>query len=159
MSPAKPRVTCKAHCASCGRHFSGTSAFDLHRTGDYGSNDPETRRRCVSPLDLDPSRLEVLSENGWCEISGEHNYDDAKGYDVPRVLHPVTVWSQAISDANRARLASLSKHEAVSQDPDPSRDLDPSYGARTVEPCIHCGEVHADAEDADDCADRAMRLG
>jgi hypothetical protein len=123
-------VTCKAHCATCGRHFGGERAFDLHRTGDYGSNDPETRRRCVSPLDLDPPRLEVLSDDGWCEISGEWD-EDERGRPQPTTLHPVTVWSQAISDATRARLAHLGRWEAGSDDPIPDPEEDPSHHNRT----------------------------
>src|ERR1039457_7336352 len=95
------RTTCKAHCAAGVRHFSGTSAFDLHRTGDHGSSDPETRRRCVSPLDL--ARIEVLSEDGWCEISGEW-HDDAVG-PRPTTLHPVTAWTRPMTEASRAGLA------------------------------------------------------
>jgi hypothetical protein len=105
------RVTCKAHCAKCGRHFSGTSAFDLHRVGDHGSNDPETRRQCVSPLDLDPPRLEALSEDGWCEVSGEWREDEL-GRQWPTPLHPVTVWTRPMSEATRAGLAALSKPDA-----------------------------------------------
>ena len=28
--------TCQYHCRGCGRHFSGLSSFDAHRTGSFG---------------------------------------------------------------------------------------------------------------------------
>jgi hypothetical protein len=43
-------TTCTFHSSACGRHFHSLGAFDTHRIGDFGSNDPETRRRCQSPL-------------------------------------------------------------------------------------------------------------
>ena len=90
------RTTCTAHCAACGRHFSGDRAFDLHRRGD-----PATGRRCVSPID--EPRLTEATEAGYCAISGEHA-DDA-----PLTFDPVMVYGLAASrtDAERARLASL----------------------------------------------------
>jgi hypothetical protein len=42
----------------------------------------------VSPLDLE-DRLAIVTEDGWCAISGEHV--DGK----PLVLRPVTVWAAA----------------------------------------------------------------
>ena len=35
MSKSKTS-TCRAHCARCGRHFTGTTAFDKHRHHEYG---------------------------------------------------------------------------------------------------------------------------
>ena len=55
-------------------------AFDAHRVGDHASNDPETRRRCVHPLDLD-GKLVLLSEDGICRIGG------------PDVQVGVSVWT------------------------------------------------------------------
>jgi hypothetical protein len=78
----------------------------MHRVGDHASNDPETRRRCVAPHDLDPPRLELLSEDGWCEVGGEWHEDEA-GRQWPATLHPVTIWTQRLSDARRAQLAAL----------------------------------------------------
>jgi hypothetical protein len=40
------RVTCRCHCATCGRHFTSLEAFDLHRDGESTEG-----RGCVSPLD------------------------------------------------------------------------------------------------------------
>ena len=82
-------VCCTNHCRACGgsegRHFHSVAAFDAHRTGDYASNDPETRRRCVHPLDvLDKSgecRFVALSRSGVCAIGSG---DDVTG---------VTVWT------------------------------------------------------------------
>jgi hypothetical protein len=40
---ARPATCCFAHCASCGRHFGGVSAFDMHWVGRDGN------RHCVDP--------------------------------------------------------------------------------------------------------------
>ena len=90
------RTTCTSHCAACGRHFAGDTAFDMHRRGD-----PATGRHCVSPLD--EPRLTTAADDGYCAISGEH--DDG----VPLVLDPITVYGLAASrtPAERARLAAL----------------------------------------------------
>ena len=77
-------VTCTYHCGSCHRHFHSLMAFDAHRIGDHASNDPETRRRCESPLDIldkeGEMRLEKLTETGVCRV-----YEAAEA--------PVTVWT------------------------------------------------------------------
>jgi hypothetical protein len=90
------RVTCRCHCAVCGRHFTGLEAFDLHRAGEY-----RERRSCVSPFD--ELRLASATEAGYCAISGEHA--DGK----PLTLDPVTVWvsSRQIGLEQRARFAAL----------------------------------------------------
>jgi hypothetical protein len=74
------RTSCTYHCAACGLHFHSLEAFDAHRVGDHASNDPETRRRCVHPLDLD-GKLVLLSEDGICRIGG------------PDVQVGVSVWT------------------------------------------------------------------
>lgn len=70
-------VCCTNHCRVCGgpdgRHFHSVAAFDAHRVGEFSSNDPETRRRCVSPLDITDKdgnlRLVALSASGVCAIA------------------------------------------------------------------------------------------
>jgi hypothetical protein len=86
-------TTCTFHCSACGRHFHSLGAFDTHRIGDFGSNDPEIRRRCQSPFDLlNPKgemRLVCLTEEGVCRA-----YEAAEA--------PVTVWTMRDS-LERAR--------------------------------------------------------
>jgi|SRR5215831_14437855 len=96
------KVTCRSHCAACGRHFGGDRAFDLHRAGSHRDG----ARVCLSP-GVDTDRLELLTGEGWCRISGEH--DDG----VPRVLHPVQVWTAAGLAERRAALASLANTSSV----------------------------------------------
>lgn len=76
-------ITCTHHCA-CGRHFHSQRAFDMHRTGDFASSDPETGRRCLSPVEvLDGDGepwLEALTVSGECRMYAE-------------VEHGVTVWT------------------------------------------------------------------
>jgi len=51
-------LNCKAHCRSCGRHFTSTSAFDRHRTGPWDD------RSCA-----DPSSVDRLYEyEGECDL-------------------------------------------------------------------------------------------
>lgn len=86
-------TTCTYHCSGCGRHFHSLAAFDLHRIGDFASGDPDTERRCQSPLDaLDDSgemRLVPLTETGLCRA-----YEAAEA--------TVTVWTMRGS-LDRAR--------------------------------------------------------
>ena len=86
-------TTCTNHCGACGRHFHSLAAFDMHRVGDFSSNDPETRRRCESPLDLldqdGEMRLVKITETGVCRA-----YEPAEA--------PVEVWTVAGS-LERAR--------------------------------------------------------
>lgn len=69
----KPRtLTCRYHCASCGRHFTSLTAFDRHRSGDYADH-----RFCLAPehVNIDasddgkPARLAVQGI-GECRLSG-----------------------------------------------------------------------------------------
>lgn len=62
-------MTCTYHCSSCGLCFHSLNAFDAHRVGDFGSDDPETGRRCLHPLDLD-GRLVALGV-GECRVYAE----------------------------------------------------------------------------------------
>ena len=77
-------VTCTNHCGACGRHFHSLVAFDMHRVGDFASNDPEMGRHCESPLDLldknGEMRLEALTEDGVCRV-----YEPAEAH--------VTIWT------------------------------------------------------------------
>jgi len=91
------RTSCTYHCAACGLHFHSLEAFDAHRVGDHASNDPETRRRCVHPLDLD-GKLVLLSEDGICRIGG------------PDVQVGVNVWTHG-GDMARLRASSRVRHK------------------------------------------------
>jgi hypothetical protein len=39
----------RSECAACGRRFTGTTAFDAHRQGDYTNEPPNYGRYCVEP--------------------------------------------------------------------------------------------------------------
>ena len=97
------RTTCTSHCAACGRHFAGDTAFDMHRRGDQS-----TGRYCVSPLD--EARLTTAAEDGYCAISGEH--DDG----VPVTLDPVTVIGLA-RNRTEAKRAAYAAFEAARDAP------------------------------------------
>ena len=40
------------HCCSCGETFSGTTAGDMHRTGDHAISHGPNRRRCLTPDEM-----------------------------------------------------------------------------------------------------------
>lgn len=79
------RVHCTNHCSACGTCFHSIAAFDAHREGSYSSNDSETRRRCVHPLDKrgkdERTPFIALTTVGVCNA-----YSDA-------VKHDVTIWT------------------------------------------------------------------
>lgn len=84
---AERRVLCRDHCRECGRHFSSTSAFDLHRRGSFRKG----TRRCVDPTKVRTksanTSLTAKSEDGFCEIG------------LAVVQRGVTVWQiQAASE-------------------------------------------------------------
>jgi len=102
-TPSKTgRASCSDHCATCGRHFTGTEAFDWHRAGDYA-----TERRCLDPHDV--PRLAVATATGRCEISGEVDDNGA-----PLTVAPVNVWGSARAYAQRPALASVGRTLAPS---------------------------------------------
>ena len=125
------RTTCTAHCAACGRHFAGDTAFDMHRRGE-----PDARH-CVSPLD--EPRLTEATTAGYCAISGEH--DDGE----PITLDPITVYGLAANrtEAKRATYAAMqaSRHtlsgvvrgESSSASQDPTPDPDPTLALALAE--------------------------
>ena len=75
------RTSCISHCATCGCHFHGDGAFDMHRTGT------PAHRRWINPS-TDP-RFVSATESGYCLNSGEHDGDE------PLTLEPVVVWTGA----------------------------------------------------------------
>jgi hypothetical protein len=97
-------TTCTSHCSACRCHFHSLNAFDMHRQGSYASNDLETGRHCVHPLDLD-GKLIALTEEGECRM-----HDDGSGR---RVKAGITVWTHAGDLARlRGHLASGRLHGA-----------------------------------------------
>lgn len=74
------RMTCTDHCATCGRHFHGLTAFDAHR------KDGE----CLEPSEVfsekGRQKLQAWTEDGWCDKQSWHD-GKRTGWD-----HPVTVW-------------------------------------------------------------------
>ncbi len=99
------RVTCTYHCSACGLHFHSLNAFDAHRTGDFGSTDPDLGRRCLYPFDLDGT-LVALTQDGECRMHGVGG----------RVNAGIRVWTHAGDLARfRRHLASERSDEAESK--------------------------------------------
>ena len=48
------------HCATCGKYFNSTAAFDKHRWGSYLPN----TRRCLSVAEMEAKGM-CLSASGW----------------------------------------------------------------------------------------------
>jgi hypothetical protein len=70
------KTSCNAHCKTCGRHFSGTTAFDQHRIG------PVDDRHCE-----DPGGVEGLFPyESTCRLT---EFDD-RGEGIPQ---EAVVWS------------------------------------------------------------------
>lgn len=89
LTGRKMTTTCTYHCSRCRAHFHSLEAFDAHRQGDFNSNDLETGRQCVHPLDLldadGRQRLSTLTRDGECRM-----YDDGSG---TRIQRQVTIWT------------------------------------------------------------------
>lgn len=63
-------ITCRAHCARCGRHFTGTAAFDRHLHHEHG-RDPKRGFRTILAVWCDPpSAYGLATESGVCRLSG-----------------------------------------------------------------------------------------
>ena len=64
--------TCQYHCRGCGRHFSGLSSFDAHRTGSFGEPKHSlTGRRC-KPVERDKA---FVGDQGECRVDSAQTLD------------------------------------------------------------------------------------
>lgn len=72
--------TCRFHCASCDRHFTSLSAFDLHRQGDYDS------RHCADPAE--DQRFVLRADDGECRICAA-------------VIRGIDIWGIEVKDLER----------------------------------------------------------
>lgn len=71
-------LTCRACCPSCGLHFAGDTAFDLHLGGpstDWEHREPEEVKRTNGA-----PALVVKTRAGECRM------------DADRIRHGVTIW-------------------------------------------------------------------
>lgn len=92
-------ITCRSCCPSCGLHFAGDRAFDLHLGGpktDWEHRDP----REVTTKEGHP-RLIVKTREGECRM-------------IPgAVKRPVVIWQDAAGAARAVELAQ--RREALAQ--------------------------------------------
>lgn len=56
-------------CPTCGLHFKSTSAFDKHRTGDYGKPKDAGGRRCRTVPEME--EIGMVCRGGWW-VGSEH---------------------------------------------------------------------------------------
>ena len=47
-------------CGGCSEYFNSTSAFDMHRTGDFGVN-----RRCMTPQEMEAKKMSKNTDGFW----------------------------------------------------------------------------------------------
>jgi hypothetical protein len=47
-------------CGGCGEYFNSTSAFDMHRTGQFGVN-----RRCMTPQEMEAKKMSKNTDGFW----------------------------------------------------------------------------------------------
>ncbi len=90
-----PRPFCTDHCASCGCHFHGLGAFDLHRQ-DGECCDPADVTATDRNSEQHPA-LQVWTDTGFCRWQGPS----------VRVNSPVAIWQVWQSPEHREALARL----------------------------------------------------
>lgn len=86
------RQMCTNHCSTCGMHFNGLAAFDLHL---HRVN--EGKNQWNSPTyDLEHSLgdLELWTSDGYCDLTGD-------------LLHPIPIWRKPLTDADRLRFGKM----------------------------------------------------
>ena len=53
-------------CEACGKGFRSLSAFDMHRTGEYGSGRRKlSTRRCMTTAEMRDKRMIVQANGAW----------------------------------------------------------------------------------------------
>lgn len=50
------------HCSACGEYFNSTSAFEMHRIGEFGVN-----RRCATVAEMEGKGMSLNSGGWWIE--------------------------------------------------------------------------------------------
>jgi hypothetical protein len=99
--------TCTAHCAGCGEHFHGLTAFDAHRA-DGECQNPATVSYGAKARKSGQLILQPYSTHGFCDkepgcwVNGKR----------VKYSQEVTIWQVAMSDEEREKLrAAFSKDE------------------------------------------------
>lgn len=78
----RPTVSCRFHCAACGRHFLSLRGFDRHRSG------PWEARVCLEPAD-DTETFRPITAEGLCKLNGG------------AIARGETIWGLAGVDSSR----------------------------------------------------------
>lgn len=89
------RQTCTDHCSTCGQHFHGLKAFDIHqRNGmcSYQAGEPGRQAISVWTEDGSCSKVKGCWENGQ----------------LVRWEYPVTIWQMTPREGDAERLLKLS---------------------------------------------------
>jgi hypothetical protein len=58
------------HCKSCHQSFAGTRAGDMHRTGKYSVRQGPSRRRCLTPEEMDDKGMRRSARGVWASGYG-----------------------------------------------------------------------------------------
>lgn len=96
------RHGCQSHCAACGQHFAGVTAFDAHRKGGYCNEPSEV---LYGPDSKRPGQpvLQVWVADGSCDkMPGCWKDGKRVAY-----VESVTIWQMFMTDAQRESLAKL----------------------------------------------------
>lgn len=97
------RKTCTDHCAGCGRHFHGLTAFEKHQ--QQGECRVDVLKKDGTPA------LQVWTADGYCDKDHTCWRDGVRaGW-----FHPVTIYQVAVSEDARERLLSLNSKKSDAQ--------------------------------------------
>ena len=58
------------HCKSCHQSFEGTRAGDMHRTGKQGVRQGPSRRRCLTPEEMEGKGMRRSARGVWASGYG-----------------------------------------------------------------------------------------
>ena len=59
-------------CAGCGEYFNSTKAFDMHRRGDFGTD--ENPRRCLTPMQMNTRGMAKNAQGFWVTELNTRNF-------------------------------------------------------------------------------------
>jgi hypothetical protein len=102
LTQPKLRKIAKNKCSACGKYFAGDSAFNEHRTGDFGKRPQQ--RRCMTTEEMLANKFESFDAL-VPEYLGDIGSETKRRVQVAVWRLKMSDWATAQKMARRARLS------------------------------------------------------
>jgi hypothetical protein len=60
MRPTRKLTDSRCQCSGCNEYFNSDTAFDMHRTGEFGKD-----RRCMTPAEMLKAGMAKNADDWW----------------------------------------------------------------------------------------------